>query len=476
MQHRAILVNPPIYDFAAYDLFTKPLGLLHLGGLLQRAGFDVRLVDALDRRHPLLTERYGPPKVKHNGTGKYHTEVISKPAVLSHIPRTYRRYGLPEDLFLQAIAVAGEGASQPIVLVSSMMTYWWPAIADAICLVREVFPKATIALGGVYASLMPDHARRHCMPDQVFPGTEPGKLFTWLEELLGVSGIKDNYCRVEMLKPDYDLYNHPLDYLTLITSVGCPFHCDYCASGRLWPELRQFPPEQMIEQITRHVHKINEHGRAKNIAFIDDALLVHSEQHFEPLFTKIASLGLNFRFHAPNGLHCRFITDNVARLMYENRFEMIRLSYEAADARWQTAGNGKVSDQSFTTAVERLVKAGYAPHELQAYILAGLPGQTLDEVAASARRVHQLGLMVRLCQYSPIPGTPLFKQTCRDYGIDPNEPLLHNNSVLPVFAQTVGFEQFEQFKAYISRENQRFSAASASATTGNGPKEASVEH
>jgi hypothetical protein len=29
-----LLVNPWIHDFAAYDLWMKPLGLLYLGGIL----------------------------------------------------------------------------------------------------------------------------------------------------------------------------------------------------------------------------------------------------------------------------------------------------------------------------------------------------------------------------------------------------------------------------------------------------------
>lgn len=469
MQQRVILVNPPIYDFAAYDLFAKPLGLLHLGGRLRRTGFDVRLVDALDRRHPLLVKHFGPPKkIKHNGTGKYHTQTISKPSALSHIPRDYHRYGLPEEFLAQALALAGKDAAKPLVLVTSMMTYWWPAVADAIGLVRNTLPNAAIALGGVYASLMPDHAQQQCRPDRVFPGTQPQDLFDWLKKLPNATDIKNDCRQDDILEPDYDFYDHPLDYLTLITGIGCPFHCDYCAGGRLWPQWRRFPQEHIIGQITRQLHRMDEHGGAKHIAFTDDALLVRSEEHFEPLFTKIASLGLNLRFHTPNGLHCRFITDSVARLMHLNRFDMIRLSYEAADARWQAAGDGKVTDRSFKTAIERLVKAGYNPGQLQVYILSGLPGQTLDEVAASARKVHDLGLIVRLCQYSPIPGTPLFEKTCREYNINPYEPLLHNNSVLPVFAQTVGFAQFEQFKAYISRENQRLSDFS---TVENPPKD-----
>ena len=34
MKRRILLVNPPIYDFAAYDFWLKPYGLLRVAGLL----------------------------------------------------------------------------------------------------------------------------------------------------------------------------------------------------------------------------------------------------------------------------------------------------------------------------------------------------------------------------------------------------------------------------------------------------------
>ena len=48
---KILLVNPPIYDFSAFDFWLKPYGLLRVGGAL-RDQADLRLFDFLDRRHP----------------------------------------------------------------------------------------------------------------------------------------------------------------------------------------------------------------------------------------------------------------------------------------------------------------------------------------------------------------------------------------------------------------------------------------
>ena len=47
-----LLINPWITDFAAHDLWAKPMGLLVLASLLRDGGCGVRLIDCLDRRDP----------------------------------------------------------------------------------------------------------------------------------------------------------------------------------------------------------------------------------------------------------------------------------------------------------------------------------------------------------------------------------------------------------------------------------------
>ncbi len=49
---RILLVQPPIYDFNAFDLWVRPLGWLNLAALLEAAGAEVVLADALDRYQP----------------------------------------------------------------------------------------------------------------------------------------------------------------------------------------------------------------------------------------------------------------------------------------------------------------------------------------------------------------------------------------------------------------------------------------
>ncbi len=65
-------------------------------------------------------------------------------------------------------------------------------------------------------------------------------------------------------------------------------------------------------------------------------------------------------------------------------------------------------------------------------MLTGLPGQDEAEVAASIRRVKELGATPVLAHYSPIPGTALWPRACEVSRYDlAAEPLCHNNAVFP---------------------------------------------
>ena len=93
----ALLVAPPVYDFALYDLFLKPYALCRLGAWLDDCGFRVRLVNGLDYRDPQSVSRLGRPRREPRGTGKFFRQVKPKPACLSWMKRRYARYGMVED-------------------------------------------------------------------------------------------------------------------------------------------------------------------------------------------------------------------------------------------------------------------------------------------------------------------------------------------------------------------------------------------
>jgi len=101
MRRKILLINPWIHDFAAYDLWAKPMGLLYLASTLKKNGYDVNLIDCLDPFHPDLERETGTkaPKRLPSGRGSFFKESIPKPEALKDFPRRYGRYGITPRMF-----------------------------------------------------------------------------------------------------------------------------------------------------------------------------------------------------------------------------------------------------------------------------------------------------------------------------------------------------------------------------------------
>jgi radical SAM superfamily enzyme YgiQ (UPF0313 family) len=64
--------------------------------------------------------------------------------------------------------------------------------------------------------------------------------------------------------------------------------------------------------------------------------------------------------------------------------------------------------------------------------MVGLPGQRAGEVEEGVAFVKETGANPMLVEYTPIPHTPLFEKAKKVSQFDlENEPLFHNNTILP---------------------------------------------
>lgn len=410
-----LLINPWIYDFAAYDYFARPLGLLYLAGWLRSQGAAVHLLDCLDVPHV----RPGP-----FGTGHYPKEIIPTPAPLHDIPRRFGRYGIGEADFRARLAARPRPDA---VLVTSLMTYWYPGVTAAIGLVREYFPGVPVILGGIYASLCPDHARIHSGADLLLPGPWETSLPPYLADLgLGQFSAVAAADLDDLPYPALDLLPH-LSYIPILTSRGCPLDCDYCASRLLQPSYRRRRPAAVAAELVHWQERLG----LREAAFYDDALLLQPEDHLLVILEELARRSLSLRFHTPNGLHARFITREVAGWLKRAGFATLRLGVETT-ALGPQRPDRKLRAGELEAALAHLQEAGFGPKETGVYLLMGLPDQDEGEVAAAIRRVQELGATPVLAQYSPIPGTALWSRAVAASRYDlANEPLCHNNSVFP---------------------------------------------
>ncbi|MFZ5996102.1 MAG: B12-binding domain-containing radical SAM protein [Nitrospirota bacterium] len=406
MRLRILLINPWICDFAAYNLWARPLGLLKVAEFLSSFDAELMFIDCTDSF-----------KARQYGTGKFRSEPIEKPELLKGIPRLYKRYGISDEEFQEQV-----WAAQPvdIVLITSVMSYWYPGVQSVIERLRAMLGDVPVILGGIYPTLYPEHAARHSGADFIFKGP----INAGLTFALSTFGFKLKRKRAPLHYYELDLYrSYP--FAPLLTSTGCPFHCSYCASHLLYDHYSRRPPIEVLHEV-RALYALG----VRDYAFYDDALLIDAELHIKPVLRLIIGEGLNVRFHTPNGLHARYVDEELAWLLRKSNFRTLRLSIETVNSERQKSTGGKVASVDIKHAVMQLKKQGFTKKELGAYLMYGLPGQDIEEVREGVAFLKSLGIRINLTEFSPLRGTGCWDELVEQGIIDDDlDPLLTNNTV-----------------------------------------------
>ena len=423
---KCLLINPWIADFAAYNFWIRPLGLYRLAQWLEARGAEFHILDCLS---------------PFRAPGKFTRQPVEFPLKAEFkIDRSFARYGISLEEFRHRLAVAG---NFDCVIITSVMSYWYPGIQWVIEEIKRLSPDIPIILGGIYATLWPEHARKACKPDLVCIGP----VEACARNLSDFLGLAREPARREKAWYLLDGIYDNVDYWAVRTAVGCPFSCSYCASGIVSGPFSPHPPERIIKEILF----LHEKG-VKQIAFYDDALLVDFKDRLRTILEALIKRNIQLAFHTPNGLHARLIDREVAALLVHSGFRSIRLSLETTNPGRQAETGGKVTSLDLERAVRNLISAGMPPSAIGVYLLAGLPGQDLDEIEEGVTYVKSLGVRPYLAEFSPIPGTIEWTRLEKLGAVSMDmDPLLTNNTLF-----------FRLFSGYDMGRFQRIKRLAAS--------------
>jgi len=431
----ALAINPYIYDFAAYSFWSSPLGLLYIAGILGRNGFRVDLIDCMSVREDMR---------KADGRAPFVKERVEKPEALKGVRKNLRRYGMSPDELRKRLA----GARRPdLILVTSIMTYWYTGAREVVEAAREMYPKSRIIVGGIYPTLCHEEAKRS------FPGADlvvrSGELklfYRFIEEAFGAGlAFKPEMDDLDVLPyPAYDLYPE-IPFVPLLTSLGCAFKCTYCATPYMYPKMTRRGFAGVVEEV-RHWH---ERGVERFVIY-DDSFLYKSNDHAKPLLSKIAALPFPVSIYNPNAVNAAFIDDELAGLLVRSGFQEVRIGLESANPSVQKETGGKVTNAVFEKAVAALKLAGYQREQVSAYILAGLPGQRWQEVKEAIDHVKALAVTPYIAEYTPIPHTVMFdKHWDRARFPIGDDAIYQNNALFPFAWEGFTEEDLNFLKRYV---------------------------
>ncbi|MCP3943142.1 MAG: radical SAM protein [Desulfobacteraceae bacterium] len=229
--------------------------------------------------------------------------------------------------------------------------------------------------------------------------------------------------------------------------------CTICASNILCNNrYERNTPLDVVESILR----LAERG-VKDIVFWDDALLMDAEEYALPTLEALAQAGAPVRLSISNGLHIAKITPKVARAMKKGGIQKVFLSIETiSKTRMRSFSQKTIMDQ-FQLAVEALLSAGYRSEQIRAYVLFGLPGQTVEEALNTKEFIRSFGVNYKISSFSPVPGTVEFKRAVKEGIIEKDsDPVLQNNKLTAINFFKKNKNKREKFKELFDLKNSIF--------------------
>lgn len=398
----ALLINPPVYDVQYWAEWSQPYGLLRIAALLGKLGYKRReLFDFMETsgaKRVVAKRRITPGESfvdKNAAAPKAMPYRIVKGTDSLALGKYH--YGQSWDAFDSWLDERGFTVGNPPdeVWISATMTYWWESTRDLIGRLRRRwgYRKPLILLGGIYPTLVPEHAARFCQPDIVVPGEVREANDLW---------------------PDLSLYDQPPSYAIVTPSRGCPYNCAYCAqhtinSGRHGVECR--PAADVLSEMQ---HAQDTYG-IKDFALYADYLLWNHEEQLQRLLEAIIADKHYYRLYAPEGLDVRHLSESqrLLDLLKEANLQRLYLPCESINGEQLRQLNRRhVTLDQFVRAAQMAERAGFALRhmDVNAFVLYGLPGERIDDVVKTILFVSEVVGSIIPMLFTPVPTTTVYAQ------------------------------------------------------------------
>ncbi len=215
-----------------------------------------------------------------------------------------------------------------LVEITSLFTYSWKPVHDAISFYHREFPNAEISVGGIYATLMPDNIKGEYPFVKIHQG-----LFSKAENLL----------------PSYDILQWVDKWKDwkksiVFTTRGCIRKCPFCVVPKIEGKLKT--PKYSILPLIHPDHK--------EVVIWDNDFL--ASPFAKTILEELRDNGYRADFN--QGLDARLMTEEFAGLLADIKSKTIHMAYD-----WPWEG------KYVKNAIDLLGSAGYQKKNLIFYVL-----------------------------------------------------------------------------------------------------------
>lgn len=258
-----------------------------------------------------------------------------------------------------------------LICVTSIFTYWSKYVKNAVSYYKKKYPKAKIIVGGVYASLMPEHCKKYTKCD----GVIEGPIF-----------------EVEKCPPAYELVN--VDYQIIHTSRGCIRKCGFCGTyiiEPVWNCKRSIKKE--IEENQKRQYEHNKKS-LKKIIFYDNNLLAN--EYIENILDELIELKKEKKItyvESQSGFDGRILIEKpyLAKKLKKAGFKNPKIAWDHSLRQAP-----KIKEQ-----IDLLINAGFTAKEISIFMIYNyiIPYEEMEE---KRQKCAEWKVQITDCRYRPL--------------------------------------------------------------------------
>lgn len=248
-----------------------------------------------------------------------------------------------------------------LICVTSIFTYWSKYVKNAVLYFKNKYKNTPILVGGIYASLMPDHCKEYTKCDDVILGPIP---------------------EADELIPDYSLVD--VDYQILHTSRGCIRKCGFCGTYIIEPEwtCKKSIKDEIIK---------------KKLVFYDNNLLAN--YYIEDILNELIELKKERKItyvESQSGFDGRILRKKpyLAKMLKDAGFKNPKIAWDY----------GLVQAPKIKEQLDLLIEAGFTAKEISVFMIYNYE-PNYEEMEEKRVKCAEWGVQITDCRYRPLDAT-----------------------------------------------------------------------
>jgi radical SAM superfamily enzyme YgiQ (UPF0313 family) len=310
------------------------------------------------------------------------------------------RFGHPDSWIVDQIP-----SDTDVIGINAPFTDSRLALYPMVDAIKRRFPDVPVVIGGVLATTLAEQTLRKCPADIVVKGEGeiafarilndypleqiPGLVYRRNGEIVKSTKRSEQLKTVDQIPPP-GYHFRPMDEyvkwsprgdtadrtLSIISSRGCPFTCEFCSipeKGQLW---RPFTPERVLDEIKTAIDKWG----VNHLEFEDDNFTLQEPRALEVLkyLAELRRKGHRFSCSFPNGIMIDKMTPSLAALLLEAGSDIIYLPVEAGDTRVLMAMDKPMAEHHLAKTIEVAKWCVDAGLMVSCFFITAYPGGRLN--------------------------------------------------------------------------------------------------